>query len=122
MAVMAGLLIFIGAFAGTWVWVAKHRCTWEPWVAHLAGAFAGLIVSLLVLDLFTNAVGQPIKGLAGGLVTLMFSAGAWIGVWYWLATRSRPAFPWLRHVLGAACGFLAGTFMLLRCIAIFTAL
>lgn len=122
MTVFAGLLLFIGVYAGTWFRVVKQRGTWSVWGANFAGAVAGLIVAAIAVDVFANAFGDPIKGLTGGIVTLMFSAGAWFGVWYWIATRPQIEMAWIRHMLGAACGFLASAVTLVKCIGLFTSL
>lgn len=102
-------LFALTALAGMWIWVVKNRGDWHLFLANLAGAGAGLVAivveSILLAGFFDSEL--P-KGLALSLFAVLTSAGAFAGVWMWIARRPQPEHPVARHLLGAICGFASG--------------
>ena len=47
---LIGVLVFLAATVGMWIWVVKNRGAVNLWLANLAGAVGSFIVGIAVLE------------------------------------------------------------------------
>ncbi|EZP31278.1 hypothetical protein [Pseudomonas sp. RIT288] len=105
------VLFFFIAWAGMWVWVVRNRSGWNLLLANLLGAASGLMVGLVVWQLYIGLFGSsspPVLGFMRTVLEVLSLAAAVIGVWMLVAHRSQVEHPVLRQMLAGLCGTVAG--------------
>ena len=105
------VLFFFIAWAGMWVWVVRNRSSWNLLLANLLGAASGLMVGVVVEQLYVGLFGAPrptVPSLMRTVVEVLSFAAAVIGVWMLVAHRSQMEHPVLRQLLAGLCGIVAG--------------
>jgi len=99
------------AWVTMWVWVVKHRGTWNLFLANLLGAASGMLVGLVVSEFYIGLLGSSrphVTGLTTTLLEMMTTAAALVGVWMLVARRSQVEPLIARQLLAGLCGTVAG--------------
>jgi hypothetical protein len=114
---LIGVLVFLAATVGMWIWVVRSRGAVNLWLANLAGAVGSFIVGIAVLILFNRwlAPGEASSAriVLYVLYTLMAVMGAFVGTWLLVNARLKQSeHPAFRHLIAGACSLFAAAITL----------